>query len=278
VTNLSRISNATCPVSLALLLLCAAPSFGLQQRAPQANSNQYLPAAIREEVTGEAFDHIQRGNKLMQEGRFDKAISEYRYALERADKPIRTPYVNLGAAFLAKKDYESSVMYYRKALEMKPDDQVVRYYLGQSLQAAGQYREAEAEYRTMIYQSGGVNPVAHHALGRTLFARRLADAAITEFSIALEQSKGKFPRAHYDLAVALLARGDAAAAERELRVALEQEKTDWPEAHFNLAAALEKLGRYREAADEYEIYLRQSPDSPDAAKVREYVANLRQKQ
>jgi tetratricopeptide (TPR) repeat protein len=261
---------------LAVPILLAAPSFARQQRGQP--ESQYQPAAIREEVTGAAFDHIQRGNKLMQEGRFDKAISEFRYAIERAEKPIRTPYVNLGAAFLAKKDYESAVMYYTKALDMKPDDQMVRFYLAQSLQAAGQYREAEAHYRNMIYQSGGINPPAHHGLGRVLFERRLVDAAITEYSIALGQSGGNYPRAHYDLAVALLARGDAASAERELRLAVEQEKKDWPEAHFHLGEAIEKQGRFREAADEYEVYLRLSPDSPDSAKLRDYVTNLRRKQ
>jgi protein O-GlcNAc transferase len=235
-------------------------------------------APIDELITGEAYTHIMRGNQLVQQRSYDEAIVEFKMALQKAGKPLRTAHLNMGAAYLMKGDYGAAADSFRKAIDIAPGDMMAHYRLGDALTAAGDYKGAEAAFRKVIdLTPEGVNAPARHALGLALYGQKRVDEAIAEYKKAIEQSRRDYGEAHYNLGVALMERGRHKEAEQEFRLAIEQEKKAMPEAYFNLAQALEKQGRFAEAVEQYENYLRLSPDAEDEAKLREYIEYLRKK-
>ena len=187
-------------VALAVFIVSTLVLTAKLRAAAQENKSQPQAVPLDEVVTGEAVDHIRRGNKLFQSHLYDEAIAEYKAALAKSNKPLRTAYLNLGAAYLGKQDYRAAADAYRQALALAPNDFVAMYQLGDSLYALGRYSEAEAEYRKVIESSpGGVNAPARHALGLTLFAEKRIDEAIAEYKTAIEQKRGNYAEAHYNL-------------------------------------------------------------------------------
>lgn len=246
-----------------------------QKQHPDSTERvQQLP--IDEVVTGEAYDHIQRGNQMQLLRRYDEAIVEYEAALTKAGKPLFVAHMNLGGAYLQKQDYQSAIYHYRQAVVTRPNNTFARLHFADALLAAGNLAEAEAEYRKVIgIDSGPIIPSAHHSLGMALYRQRRVEEAIVQYELAIKKSFSDNPEAHYNLGVALLSKQSYSDAEREFRVAIKQRHMDWPDANFNLAVALERQKRFREAADAFETYLRQHPGAEDAATIRAKIDRLR---
>lgn len=278
-------NNMKSRIILLLAVILAAAAIAVARTAdPQSASSgeqadpsgqiEVLP--MDEVVPTDVAQHIDRGNRLIRDGRFEEAIAEYRAALDKSKKPLFTVYLNLGATYLQKQDHAAAADAYRKAIAIRPADTRAHYFAAESLYAAGEFKDAEAEYRKAIELTpGGVNPPAYHFLGLSLYGQQRVEEAIAEYKTAIQQAKGNYSEAQYNLGIALMTRQDYPAAESAFRLAISQEKKDWPEAHFNLASTLERQRRFREAADEYDLYLRQLPDAEDAANLRKHIAQLR---
>jgi regulator of sirC expression with transglutaminase-like and TPR domain len=72
--------------------------------------------------------------------------------------------------------------------------------------------------------------------------------------------------------------GKAADAEPHLKRAYEQGGKSIPtDVHMGLAQIYSGGKRYKEAADELELYLKETPDAGDAARIRQAIKQLREK-
>jgi len=106
---------------------------------------------------------------------------------------------------------------YRKALQLNPNNALVRAWYAQYLAAMG--RNAEAmDQGERAQQLDPVSPVVNTAVGRILYWNREYDRSIERFQqvITLEPD---FSNAHTRLGVALLTKGDATKAVREFEMA-----------------------------------------------------------
>ena len=115
--------------------------------------------------------------------------------------------MNLGSAAYEKEDLPGAIEAFRKAIEIKPNDYRGHYNLAEVLYLSGDYRNSEAEYRTVLalVPKGIVNTQARYFLGLALHKQSRTDEAMVEYRTAIEQAGGKYAEAHYNLGTALLA-------------------------------------------------------------------------
>ena len=107
-------------------------------------------AQAQEEVSDEVLAFINRGDELRRAKRYDEAITQYKAAIAKADRPPFTAHLNLGAVYYDKADFRAAADAYRRAIEIKPNDFRGHYNLAEALYAMGSYSEAEAEYRKVL--------------------------------------------------------------------------------------------------------------------------------
>jgi tetratricopeptide (TPR) repeat protein len=233
--------------------------------------------AMDEEVDDEILSLIKRGDELLRAKRYDEAITQYKAAIARADRPVFTAHLNLGSVYYEKGDFRAAVEAFRKATEIRPNDYRGHYNLAEALYASEDYKGSEAEYRKVIALNakGITGAQAHHFLGLSLYKQGRIDEAVAQYRSAIDLFGGKYAEAHYNLGTALLERKDYPGAEREFRATIEQDKT-FAEAHFNLGVTLEHQRRFREAAEQFEMYLSLTPDYSDAVRLRARIAKLKQ--
>lgn len=162
------------------------------------------------------------GNVLLQTGRVEEAIAQFKAALE-IDPRYATAESNLGNAFLRLGQAETSLAHLRTAVELDPRDAEAHNNLGNTLLQLGRQDEAAAEYR----QAFEIDPSyaeAHNNLGALLLQLGRTDDAVAQLQKALQLSP------------------------------------DNPDAHNNLGNALLELGRQEEAAVQYSKALNFRPD------------------
>ncbi|HKZ01849.1 MAG TPA: tetratricopeptide repeat protein [Pyrinomonadaceae bacterium] len=85
------------------------------------------------------------------------------------------------------------------------------------------------------------------------------------------------PTAHLYLGITLISLRDYDQAEKELVRAIRLGGTNIGLAHYYLGGLYWRKKEYKLAADELELFLRQSPNSPEAARVRQTIKELRSK-
>jgi tetratricopeptide (TPR) repeat protein len=93
------------------------------------------------QVTPELRQHVEAGLKARSAGDADGAIREFRRVVELAPE-LPAAYVNLGAAYLDKKDYADAIPPLRKALELSANLPGAHGMLGSALLAQGYAAEA----------------------------------------------------------------------------------------------------------------------------------------
>jgi predicted O-linked N-acetylglucosamine transferase (SPINDLY family) len=166
--------------------------------------------------------HNFLGNDLLERGKIDEAIVEYRRALESSPDFV-AGHNNLGNALRELGQYEAAVACFRRALEIEPDYVAALVNLGYTLTQAGRLQEAEACCRRAL--------------------------AITPESAD----------AHYNLGNALKESGRLAEAEASYRKVREIAPVH-AEAHNNLGNTLMDQGRLDEALESYRRALEIKPD------------------
>src|SRR5579872_2722131 len=85
--------------------------------------------------------HVEAGLKAKNAGDLDTAIVEFKRVAELAPE-MAAAHVNLGAVYLAKKDYRDAIPPLRRALELNPDLPGAHGMLGTALLALGYAAES----------------------------------------------------------------------------------------------------------------------------------------
>jgi tetratricopeptide (TPR) repeat protein len=232
--------------------------------------------------------HNNLGLFYLQTGELEKAIAEYREALETAPDYAEARN-NLGFALFKKGEFNEAIAQYRKALEINPDYAEALNNLGNALRPKGDLEDAIAQYRKALE----INPDfadAHLNLGVALAQKGQTDEAIAQCRKALEINPAS-AEAHNDLGVVLFREtlwnethlNEAIA---QYRMALEIDP-DYSNAHLNLAVALAQSGQIEEANAQYRKALELNPASAEAhnglgvillsqARLDEAIAHFRQ--
>lgn len=117
------------------------------------------------------------------------------------------------------------------------------------------------------------NSLAYTVIGASYNALGKFVQAINPLRQALRINPS-FWQSHFEMAKCLYGQGESASALKEIQMATESAPKDFAPIHLMHGAILMKLQRRLEAANEFQDYLRMDPNSPDAAKVQQALAQL----
>jgi tetratricopeptide (TPR) repeat protein len=151
-----------------------------------------------------------------------------------------------------------AIVYYQKALKIKPDYAEAHYNLGRVLQSQNKLDEALGHYHRAL-QSKPDKVEVYNNIGIILKLQdRLAEAA-DYYSKAL-QIKPDYGEAHCNLGNVFAQQGKFDDAINQFNQAL-QSKADYPEAHYGLASCYVQLGQYKPAIVHWNKVLELEPNS-----------------
>ena len=220
------------------------------------------------QVTPELKQHVDAGLKAKAAGDIDSEIREFKRVVELAPE-LPAAYVNLGAAYLEKKDYAGAIPPLKKALELNSNLPGAEAMLGSALLSQGYAAEAVSHL-----EKGQADDLVGLALlesGRPREAVEHLEAAIEKrpddpdllYYLGLahsqmarelfERLKVKYPdsaRTQQMLGDELAAIGDRDAAVKHLKAALAA-RPDLRGVHFALGELLLGSGDYEGAEREF---------------------------
>ena len=213
-------------------------------------------------------DKIQLFNLMTQAretARHDKESDEGLHALERVvaeDPRVIDAWFMLGNEYDRRRQYARAIEQFKRALDLKPDYDLVVINMANAYRALGRDEEAMVGYRRFMELDPKNAQIRYEAAQILIDSGKLDEARkqLTE-ALALEP---KLAAARNALGVLALRGGDLVGAEREIRAAIE-EKADVRLAHFNLALLAEQQGDVPRAVTEYKKEIELHPNSYKAA-------------
>lgn len=195
------------------------------------------------------------------EGSFDKVVGILQSVL-REDPNVIDAWFMLGNVHASHGKPQQAIEYFKKALALKPDDEMATVNMANAYRNLGRDEEALVGYRRFL-QLDPNNAQVRYEMAQILIDRGEYDEAGSALRRALELEP-KMAAAQNALGVIAFKRGDLAVAQREIQKALEQ-KPDVRLAHFNLALIAEERRDWNTAIAEYEKELADHPYSFKAA-------------
>jgi tetratricopeptide (TPR) repeat protein len=96
---------------------------------------------------GETDAHFQLGRIAREQGRLADALAHFQTVMDQNDKHSQNEILReLGAVYLAARQYEDARRFLAEYLERRPYDPEGLYYLGQALEGLGRVTEAREAY------------------------------------------------------------------------------------------------------------------------------------
>jgi protein O-mannosyl-transferase len=260
------------PVFLAVLCLIVAPAFGALTHVRNAVYQNVLTfwtdAAMR--VPENAGAHNNLGNAYAERGDQDRAILEYRIALELVPE-FSDANADLGNALVRKGLYAEALEHYRVALKSEPNASAVRYAYGYALLRHGDTAEARREFETAV-RLNPANADAWSNLGDLSAGAEHWSEAARDYETAVQlRPDSADVRVNLGSVYAQLGRGPEAIEQFQAALRLQPGAAD---VHNNLGGLLAEVGRYRDARAQFEEALRLKPDYKEARDNLEHVNQL----
>lgn len=241
-----------------------------------------LSLLIAFQVSPELKQHVDAGLKAKSAGDLDMAIREFQKVAELAPN-LAPAHVNLGAVYLAKRNYSSAIPALRRALELNPDLPGAHGMLGTALLAqgydvesiphlersksddllgvafleTGQFRKAADHLETAL-QSRPNDPDLLYYLAQAYgqLSKQAADR--------LQADAGDSARAQQVLGDVMAASGNREAAEKHFRDALAL-RSELRGVHYAIGALWLESGDYEKAEKEFKAEVQLTPGSAAAA-------------
>ncbi len=227
-------------------------------------------------------DKIKLYNLMIQAreiSRRDPESTEGIEALEsvtREDPQVIDAWFMLGNEYFKRREYERAIANFGRALELKPDYDLVVINMANAYRQLGEDDKAMEGYRRFM-QLDPNNPQIRYETAQILIDRKELDEAEGQLREALKLEP-EMAAAQNALGVVLIERGDVEGAEREIRSALDK-KSDVRHANYNLALIAEHKKDFQAAIDYYEKELELYPKSYKShynlAKLYGYLGNRR---
>ena len=199
-------------------------------------------------------DKIQLFNLMTQAretARHETDSDEGLNALKRVlaqDPNVIDAWFMLGNEYYRRHQFEQAIEQFSRALELKPDYDLVVINMANAYRALGRDQEAMVGYRRFM-ELDPKNAQIRYETAQILIDNGKLDEAQAELTHALA-IEPKLAAARNALGVLALKRGDLPGAEREIRAAI-AEKADVRLAHYNLALLAEQQGDLPRAIAEY---------------------------
>ncbi|MFP3870011.1 MAG: tetratricopeptide repeat protein [Syntrophobacteria bacterium] len=128
----------------------------------------------------EAYNNL--GVLYLRQGQVDQAIEALKKALDSLlYLNPQHAHLNLGRAYLLKKDYNKAAEHFQRAVKLVPDYVAAYYFLGLAYEGLEEDREAIRAYRQVVKFVPN-NVPAHLNLGKLLYRTGEKQAAVDSFS------------------------------------------------------------------------------------------------
>jgi Tfp pilus assembly protein PilF len=176
---------------------------------------------------------------------------------------------------LEKKQTPEAIDQLKRAVEIFPDYYLALEKLGEEYSRQGKWDEAYPVYKKAV----AINPRSYpslHGLAYSAYATGKNDEAVEAATKGLVENKNS-ASLYFVLGVAQRNLKKYDDAEKSLLSAKKLDKGQTPDINWNLALLYTyNLKKYQLAADELELYLKGSPDAPNADSVKKIIARLRE--
>ncbi|MEK6407406.1 MAG: tetratricopeptide repeat protein [Acidobacteriota bacterium] len=223
-------------------------------------------------------DYVQAHNDLgavyMKRNQLDKAEETLRHAIKLNDRWY-LPQLNLGVVLNRQRKHKEAAKLLTNLRNNHPDQTKIHPPLVEALIEAHEWRQAEEELGKALAVQGADAVDLKIKLGMVTLRQNKFDAAVTAFREATF-AEPENALAQFNLGAALLESGNLDEAETALRLAYRIEGAKVPGAQLQLGQLYFRKKNYPKAIEAFETYLRDLPNAPNAAKVKEAVEKLRQ--
>lgn len=203
------------------------------------------------------------GDIYFNQARYDSSLAYFRKALQKKGKDPDALY-GAGISALNIKSYDEAAKFFRDGEKTGKAKSKFYYGLGLVLMEQGDYANADLNFRKAI-DKDKKNPLYHLALAEANFGSKTYIIAIAEFNKAIELDSSIYNRegVHYKMAQAHLNMRNVNAAIDEYKVNLQLHPTDTT-AWMELARIYQISGNIREAIFCYEKFLNLVPNNGQA--------------
>ncbi|MGD1083271.1 MAG: tetratricopeptide repeat protein [Verrucomicrobiota bacterium] len=204
----------------------------------------------------ELANHTKIGDVLLQRGRAEEAIAQYREAL-RIKPDYTTAHSNLGNALLQTGRVDEAIAEYQKALQIRPDIPDARNNLGTAFAIEGNLDKALEQYR-IVLQIRPDYPGAQRSLGKMLLLKGDLAGALACLDTAATASQDPQTK-WYNF-------GNQFLQERAWPCAIAcygqaiKINPGFADAHANLGVAFSQKGEIQQAMDSWQQALEINPD------------------
>ena len=168
----------------------------------------------------------------------------------------------------------------KRALDVFPNYFLALDRLGTEYAARGRINASYFEAaRILLTKAIEINPKSYSSifgLGFTQYHQGMINEAVAN----MERAIGVYANStngHLWLGIAQKKAGKLVQAEASLKRANELSKGKEADVHWHLAGLYNEQKRYAEAAAELELFLKNKPDARDAEKIKQLIAQLKQK-
>ncbi|MEP7272083.1 MAG: tetratricopeptide repeat protein [Acidobacteriota bacterium] len=226
-------------------------------------------------------------------GNFSRTFSVQVYLREKAEDMMKTKDRILTVAELqevpkpAKKLYEQglkrtkenkpaeAIKQFEEALKNFPDYLLALNKLGEQYLAVNEMDKARATFERAVAVNGKY-PLARINLGMLLFKDKAYPEAIAQLEEAIHSDEG-YPMAHLYLGLSLMEKPqpEIDRAEKELLRAVDAGGKEFSYVRLHLFNLNLRRQNLEKAVAQLEAYLKETPEAPNAAQVREKLGNLK---
>jgi tetratricopeptide (TPR) repeat protein len=228
----------------------------LPQRRNLAYMSMWAITFITMQVLTGTRATLDRGNVLMEQGRIEEALAQYREFL-RTDPADSDGHDKLGVALMREGRFEEAAASFQRSIDLQPSVPGPHDNLGVALMQAGRLDAAVASFqRAVALQPDSTK--ALNNLGTALMATGRFSGALVPLQRAVELQPNS-PEALNSLGEALMKSGRLKDAVASLQHAVDL-KPDYAEGRYNLAQALATVGQPRAAVGQLREALRVRPD------------------
>jgi Flp pilus assembly protein TadD len=210
--------------------------------------------------SGKARGYGALGLAFTRKGSNEKAMKYYRKSLQLKPNDIEA-LNNLGISYLNMGQSDKAVELYLHALRLNPDHPETHNNLGNAYKAKGSSDKAIEHYQIALKLRSDYAE-AHYNLGYIYGDMGLTDIAIRHYQITLTLNPD-FADAHNNLGIAYYKKGQVDKALKHLRVALKL-KPNYPDAHYNIAVVYRFIGQSDKAIEHFQTAVRIRPDHAGA--------------